>query len=370
MQKAPTLEKFHFLPYVPEVTTEYDPYMTTYLKTCSSICRSLLNKISSNNSFPNMTLLQSLASSEMTEVSEEYIEKISSQPNSGLLYLLDKMNKLTVMKTNTIENIHSSLSVDLSSDHLLSYSKRPEILKIYLDIVLENTSKTKVKVLEVDASHARFYKKVIPYLLSQPMVLVDYTSTNQEDALATAAGVHFIKWDMMNNISPPIVDVAIASNVLHKQTDFNSSLKNLVNILDDEGFLIVEEAARHLEVPTCLEALITDQSEIIKHRKDFFLTQQELKLAFADAGLEVLCTRSGPISDMYLLRKVKPLKFIKVMIDNLHPEWFEELKTSFESIATNNDVDRLWLVSLSCPVNGILGLVNCLRKEDGGHKIR
>lgn len=371
MQTAPTLERFQFLPCVSDLTAAYDPDMTTYLKTCSSLGFALLKRITSDSSFPNADLLKTLTSGEIS-ASEEDHQQMLALPNSGLLQVLSKMNNLNVLKTNTIENLISSFDRELSSDRLLNYSKRPEILKHYLDVALENFSKTKLKVLEVEVLQNKFYEKAIPYLLSQPLVLVDYTGTNPEDEPKNTieAGFNVIKWDIMDKNLPGVFDIAIAGNIFHKKTNFISSLKNLANTLDDNGFLILEEAVRHLEIQACIEALITDQSKVIKYRKGLFFTQQEMKSAIADAGFEMICMTSGPISDIYLLRKMKkPLKFKKLLIDSLLPNWFEDLKASCESV-TNNDVDRLWLVSLSCSMNGILGLVNCLRKEDCGHKIR
>jgi fatty acid synthase len=41
-----------------------------------------------------------------------------------------------------------------------------------------------------------------------------------------------------------------------------------------------------------------------------------------------------------------------------------------QNILTESSSQPVWLTAVDCPTSGVVGLVNCLRKEPGGHRIR
>lgn len=41
-----------------------------------------------------------------------------------------------------------------------------------------------------------------------------------------------------------------------------------------------------------------------------------------------------------------------------------------QGVLAESSSQPVWLTATSCPTSGVVGLVNCLRKEPGGHRIR
>lgn len=41
-----------------------------------------------------------------------------------------------------------------------------------------------------------------------------------------------------------------------------------------------------------------------------------------------------------------------------------------QNILADSSQQPVWLTATSCPDSGVVGLVNCLRREPGGHRIR
>lgn len=57
-----------------------------------------------------------------------------------------------------------------------------------------------------------------------------------------------------------------------------------------------------------------------------------------------------------------------ICVDDCEYSWIEEIKN--EMIASNNENDRIWLISQASQLSGIIGLAKCLRLEKNGHRIR
>jgi len=55
-------------------------------------------------------------------------------------------------------------------------------------------------------------------------------------------------------------------------------------------------------------------------------------------------------------------------ISGFGTEWVEPLRAKLGALSEKSDSHRLWLVADEA--NGAVGLVNCLRLEEGGNKIR
>ncbi|WP_407809578.1 hypothetical protein, partial [Staphylococcus aureus] len=80
----------------------------------------------------------------------------------------------------------------------------------------------------------------------------------------------------------------------------------------------------------------------------------------------------GVASALYLLRRLakeQDLNAKVVHVVDKNYSWVEELK---EALYNNPESSKsnVWLVAEDCTTNGIIGMVNCLRREEGGEKIR
>lgn len=41
-----------------------------------------------------------------------------------------------------------------------------------------------------------------------------------------------------------------------------------------------------------------------------------------------------------------------------------------QNVMADNSSRPVWLTAVSCATSGVVGMVNCLRREPGGHRIR
>ena len=76
-----------------------------------------------------------------------------------------------------------------------------------------------------------------------------------------------------------------------------------------------------------------------------------------------------------LLRKVVTKDMITksediIYISNKSKEWFEPLKEKMRQVRDSEEKKKLWLISNEPKINGMIGMVNCLRLEPGGEGIR
>ena len=56
-------------------------------------------------------------------------------------------------------------------------------------------------------------------------------------------------------------------------------------------------------------------------------------------------------------------------VDSQDYSWVEPLKHELEECQGRQDNRRLWLVARN-PCSGVVGMVNCLRQENGGDRLR
>ena len=56
-------------------------------------------------------------------------------------------------------------------------------------------------------------------------------------------------------------------------------------------------------------------------------------------------------------------------VDSADYSWVEPLKKALEESQGAPDSHRLWLLARK-PCSGVVGMVNCLRQENGGHRLR
>lgn len=85
-------------------------------------------------------------------------------------------------------------------------------------------------------------------------------------------------------------------------------------------------------------------------------------------GIELLTTHTTPTEKLILLAQSKPSPSLKVIDITNAPSKFGWLASLQEAVKSDNG--NVLVVAQNDPNNGILGLVNCIRREPGGEKAR
>ncbi|XP_068233154.1 fatty acid synthase [Palaemon carinicauda] len=225
--------------------------------------------------------------------------------------------------------------LNVQESHCLSSNlSKQAALGILVDIVVENALAHTLKITEskTSSSHeAELSENVlaldaITSVDLHPQLKVDYTlhtsfklSTEDQEILQNS-GVN-MKEDITSNLSSTnllIVHQAVDSDVLEK--------------LNEKAFIIAR-----------------DESAVAS-------------LTAADFEIIASITKFGLV---LLKRKTEePYEILEIPSDDTDFSWVPILKEKL------SDESKLWLVSSGEPTSGIIGFVNCLRREPEGEKIR
>jgi NADPH:quinone reductase-like Zn-dependent oxidoreductase/thioesterase domain-containing protein/acyl carrier protein len=308
----------------------------------------------------------------------------------------------------------------LEEDRVLNYfNKRSYYLKNMLDTVLENTQfgdykQPTLKVLEISPSFSHFFGgKVNSFIKTHPHVsAVDYQYMPVFGSeYSMPEGLEFLSYfnkQFANPIEKVEWNMGLRSGKLTAEPPrhlkdfdlviFNGSLNTLLPYVDSEfnlqtwlhtivdkvmkpqGFMLVHEYVNNFDALTQLNQLEQvvfrqQQPSQMIYPIQTFQNESQWRQCIEDAGFYPVALKSdGILSTMSLYRRpynttIKPSTLYeeKILIDDLDQfSWIEKLKLAL----ADKQLERVWLVSEKSPNSGIVGLVNCLRKEFGGDKIR
>ncbi|GFO47692.1 fatty acid synthase-like [Plakobranchus ocellatus] len=385
LQTPPTLEEHCFVPYTDNIDTQPPQALRQYASNCLDFALTGLKKLVEadlSEGVLNKDLLKEvLSNNKVPDGRIVTLEAASSDPNSGLAKTLVKLLNLSASKSlpenaRAVLNSHKS---ELASDRLISCLNQEKILKPCLDIVAENTNSKKIAVFEVGASQSALYRKIIPITKTDPMHSFNYTAADKQqlDTDAKSLGVKPSQWDLATaeSVPPGQVNLLILKNVLHKQTDINKTLTLASDMVAPGGFILVEEVTNSFPLFLALEAL--SQNLPASHNDlcrvcGCYLTEGSWVEVFSHHDYEVVYKKSDDLlSTLFLLRKRVKLSIdpIIVCIDDLQCSWLEDLKSKVKAIEEAPEDARLWLVAKN-EISGLAGLMNCLKFEAGGAKIR
>ncbi|KAL1414007.1 hypothetical protein MTO96_030747 [Rhipicephalus appendiculatus] len=96
--------------------------------------------------------------------------------------------------------------------------------------------------------------------------------------------------------------------------------------------------------------------------------------AFTGRGFRLVALKSNNLSTLLLLRKVTVAvdlsKQAVISVQNGQFNWVESLKEKAVEYDTKPAGENIWLLAQDAGNSGILGLTNCLRKENIGGRVR
>lgn len=380
----PVIEDYRFVPYEEDLFQDITESLLTYSKHCCSYAAEGLQNLPTNgNSHNSLNNIRKVLQNVEQSVCDQEIDDYVQQKDCGLITMLSKIftTPHDVDFSQNVKNTISSSKASLRNDRLFSYLLEPQVLKPCLDIVLENLSTPKINILEIESSYSSMYNHAIKLLNSQPMLLVNYTAADLSDRLdneLSSVGVNTLQWDISQ--APPTslkpVDLTIANNALHRQKDLSVALSNISRSMTEGAFFLIKEITKNFHVYLPIEALANELPEICdKDQRTCAVYCDENKWLdhFSSADFEVISKKSdGMLSTLFLLRKVKdcsPCKQTIMSLNSMDCGWVEELKDNLKD-CQNKGSPNLWLVVDNQHNSGIVGMINCLKQESGGEKLR
>lgn len=225
-----------------------------------------------------------------------------------------------------------------------SEKMKTEALTVLLQTVMENSGEAlKLKVAEVgtdkpiEAVLAPMVKDIIE---QEPMRSAEITVVTNAPVDTTSLNTNDIKHairDVTKNAIAQDVHLVIASDVLSQNQ--NEVLNNMIASVKPGGFILLEEVKAQLAITNL-------------------------------NGLEIISKQITDIKTYLLLRKAVeiPNNAITVKITENNFSWVESVKDAMKK--SESDGQSIYLYVQGESLNGIIGMVNCLKQEPGGINIR
>ncbi|XP_040386345.1 fatty acid synthase [Cygnus olor] len=360
----PTLEKFCFVPYNESNCLSSSAQLHSYLEHCKGLIKNLQAKVAVHGVKLVIHGLETAGAAAG-----------SSPMRKGLQHILAEICRLELNGNlhSELEQIVTQEKMHFQDDPLLSGLLDSSELKTCLDVALENMTSHRMKIVEALAGNGHLFSRVTSILNTQPLLQLDYIATDCTlEALSANEtelqddGISFSQWDPSN---PPFGNLTNAdlvvyncsTNVLGNTTKIVS---NLAAAAKEGGFVLLHTLLQGETLGEIVSFLTSPDLQ----QKHSFLSQAQWEGLFSKASLNLIAMkRSFFGSVIFLCRRQSPAKTpIFLPIDETHYKWVESLK----EILADQSEQPVWLTATSCGNSGILGMVNCLRLEAEGHRIR
>ncbi|XP_006886190.1 PREDICTED: fatty acid synthase [Elephantulus edwardii] len=350
---APVLEKFCFSPYLETNCLAADTRLQEELQLCSGLAQKLQAKVTQQGLKMAVPGLGGASAPR-------------DPPQHGLARLLAAACQLQINGNLQLElgPVLAQERLLLADDPLLAGLLDASTLKACVDTALENLSGTRMKVVEVLAGEGHLYARIPGMLNTQPMLWLDYTATDRPQALKAAQAqlqqysVAQAQWDPLEPAPSSLgsADLLVCNCAVATLGDPAAALGNMVAALKEGGFLLLHSLLPGHTLGETMAFLTAAD----------LLSQDEWEALFARASLRLVgLKRSVYGSVLFLCRRPAALDSpIFLSVDDTSFQWVNSLK----DILAEDSSKPVWLRGSS--TSGVVGLVNCLRKEPGGHRVR
>ncbi|KAJ8024866.1 Fatty acid synthase [Holothuria leucospilota] len=386
IKESITLESLEFVPYGKGKT----PLRNDILE-YARICREYLPIVLENFPFPIKGLNASVSNKFDENVFKTKLISYLSHNDTGYIKVLHEIGKVQGGNDflTTVLDIIDAHALELAQDKLLSHLPKSHTLKNLLDVVWENSNSNtkKMKVVEIGARFGGLFNFIVPCMLSQPLLELDFTAAdthleklskafkNQLDMFKVRTDFFDINKETCDNLETK--HLVVVRRLAQQADNVENALQNIHSMLIDGGFLILHEMTSNFDMLNFYEIMRSVSSKSDSRDMTFrsCSTCAEWEEVIQKTGYELIQQMSDGISStLFLCRKRKQdaseSNSIFISISGKEFNWVEDVKNELHNLQGQNDSGNIWLISENNWQSGIIGLVNCLRQEDGGDKIR
>ncbi|OCT62677.1 fatty acid synthase [Xenopus laevis] len=366
-QTPPILEKFVFSPYFEEECLSDNNYLHYQLQQCSGKIHELESKVAQHG----LKLeIPELKAPEPTKG----VPKADAL-NKGLLHVLSEICNLELNG-----NLQSDLELmlikekdQLRNDPLLNGLLDSPQLKTCLDIVLENGNPQQMKIVEALAENGRLFSYVPALLNTQPMLQLDYIATDSASEVLSSLeenlkefGGSVEQWDPMGTAPSTLTnaDLLVCNNSLHHLRNPQQAFINMTATVKEGGFILLHTLLKGDMLGETIKFLNTQNAQ----QKEGLLSQTEWKEVFDSASLNLVAMKKSFYNSIIFLcrRQVPEQTPLFLSVEDMTCPWVKSVQ---EAMADSGE-RTIWLTSEHQTNSGIVGMVNCLRQEPGGKRIR
>ncbi|KAI1279514.1 Fatty acid synthase [Halotydeus destructor] len=384
--QKPHIEAYEFVPFESGVSLSESSAKSIkdYVAHCSTILGSIVKGSAEGLEAAKM-FLEYKSNYSILEILVETLESSASEQydEGGVKTLLFDENSNEKALTTLREKISTSIS-RLGSDLIFTSSLENEWLTRHLiDLVIENAPSKKLKVVEVNnTSHVM--RDTLLFLMEANHIQVDHSllaSISPSDK-----SVSWIDWSWQlstgNNEFPTDISgvdlilykdggtcLAIAEEgTNHKVSHMDQLLTSALEALNPGGFML-------LYFRSTLSSLETDLSQYVEVSREELKDVAKVVPVAARLGFQKISHKWDSLGFHGLLLR-KPVAVsgdpAVITVRTTSFDWVEELKTQLASMRDACEKEKsnsIWLVAEDSP-SGIVGLINCLRREPGCDGVR
>uniref|UniRef100_A0AAN0MN29 Fatty acid synthase n=1 Tax=Bubalus bubalis TaxID=89462 RepID=A0AAN0MN29_BUBBU len=362
-QLVPILEKFCFTPHVETGCLAGNLALQEELQLCVGLAEALQTKVAQQGI-------------KMVVPGLDGAQAPQEAPQQGLPRLLATACQLQLNGNLQMEmgQILAQERALLSDDPELSGLLNSPALKACVDTALENMTSLKMKVVEVLAGDGQLYSRIPTLLHTQPLLELDYTATDRHPQALEAAQAKLQQlnitqgqWDPSDPAPSNLggANLVVCNYALTSLGDPATALGNMVAALKEGGFLLLHTLLRGHPLGETVTFLTCHEPQ---QGQRHLLNQDEWERLFAGASLHLVALKQSFYgSVLFLCRRLAPLDSpIFLPVEDTSFQWVDSLK----NILADSSSRPVWLMAVGCTTSGVVGLVNCLRKEPDGHRIR
>ncbi|XP_059181217.1 LOW QUALITY PROTEIN: fatty acid synthase [Centropristis striata] len=362
-QSPPTLEEFLFVPYVDSDCLTSNVKLEQQLGLCKGLIHRLQQKLAPHGVKLSIPGLQGDSEGPLPspEPSEPGLERLLT-----LLCGLELNGNLRSELEQMVEKERRCLLQDGLLQGLLHHQD----LRHLLDTSVENSTPGKISVLEALSNDGQLFSRIVALLNIQPMLRVDYTATAPNLDLLTPhqdtleeLGVSSAQWDPLTGPAPAGgADLVVCNHAWGPlRTDPEQLVANLASGAKQGGFVLLHTLLKGDTLGETVAFLSSSSQQGL-------LSQAEWEKVFSEASLSLVAVRKSFYGTaLFLCRRPSPgnQKPVFIPVDSTDYTWVETLKAT---LAESSDCP-VWLTASQAHC-GIVGMVNCLRQEPGGNRIR
>lgn len=374
-QQSPFLEEYQFVPYTDDDTArnERESCVREYVEVCCGVARRILESCGKNKAQISDVM------NGFREAPEQVLNRYLENPgdNHGLLKVLAAIQKqANGSAASLVATVQSALAAhkeDLERDFLNTVLFEEDPLRYLLDVVVENTSTKKIRVLELASDGTTVLAPWVTDLLRLSHILLktDYTVAHPApDTIAAEQlpeGTRTVVWDPASAAKNglPEADLIVLRGVSGTSGKSPESLaEELFSQCKESGFVLL--AQRTALTPAEMFLSTVGKVPLRVHASNV------LEAAFRARGFHVVGLKSNNVSTLLLLRKtlattIEAAKQEVIRVKNAGYDWVEPLKTKVAEYESRPAGENVWLLAEDATVSGVVGLTNCLRQETGSH---
>ncbi|KAL1482555.1 hypothetical protein MTO96_033716, partial [Rhipicephalus appendiculatus] len=376
LHQTPIVEEYRFVPYLDNeiASRERENLLREYVEVCNCISRRVLELTKEKENHSEITLHIS------GEVPEEMLKRYAEDTatNRSLLQLLlttQNQANGTATLASTVKSALLSSTKALEEDILNTGLLEEDLLRDVLDLVVENTSSVKLRVVELAHKSAAAMGPRVSALLSMygAHLKTEYTLVNVKDGTVAPQQAPEGAAPVSRNHSSassekqPEADLVIAfGGILTGFGDLDTLAEVMASQCKEHGFILLS----HRTALTVAEALLSKMSGVPFQ----VYSVETMTAALRGHGFKLVALKSNNLSTLLLLRKatvaVDVTKNEILSVENGQFSWIESLKEKAVQYGTKPTGENVWLLGKDAGQSGILGLTNCLRKENIGPRIR